>query len=206
MNILQINSSIRGAASASTSLATRLVERLRGAEHTSQLVVRDFGQNPHPILDEAALVAHGTPAESRTREQAARVAFDNERVAEIQNADVIVVSAPMYNFGISVQLKSWIDAIARAGVTFRYTANGPEGLLKGKKMYIVFARGGKYHDTPADTQTPYLRALFGLLGITDIEFIYAEGLNMGPEFQREAFESAHRHIDALTTQVVAEAA
>jgi FMN-dependent NADH-azoreductase len=206
MNILQINSSIRGDASVSTQLATRLVERIRVAEPTSDLVVHDFGKRPHPVLDEAALVAHFTPTENRTIEQAARVALDDARVAEIHKANVIVVSVPMYNFGISVQLKSWIDAIARAGVTFRYSVNGPEGLLKGKKMYIVFARGGKYHGTPADTQTPYLRAVFGLLGITDIEFIYAEGLNMGPDIQRDGLEFAHRQIDALTATVVAEAA
>jgi len=206
MNILQINSSIRGAASASTGLATRLVERLRVADPTSELVIRDFGKNPHPILDEAALIARFTPTESRTSEQTARLALDDKRVAEIQNADVIVVSAPMYNLGISVQLKSWIDAISRAGVTFRYTANGPEGLLKGKKMYVVFARGGKYHGTPADTQTPYLRAVFGLLGITDIEFINAEGLNMGPDFERDGLDSARRHIDVLTAPALAKAA
>src|SRR5689334_18803036 len=108
MNILQINSSIRGAASASTGLATRLVERLRVADPNSELVIRDLGKNPHPILDEAALIARFTPPESRTSEQAARLALDDERVAEIQKADVIVVSAPMYNLGVSVQLKSWI--------------------------------------------------------------------------------------------------
>jgi FMN-dependent NADH-azoreductase len=206
MNILQINSSIRGDASVSTQLATRLVERMHVAKPTSELVVRDFGKTPHPVLDEAAVVAHSTPATNRTIEQAARVALDDARVAELQVADVIVVSAPMYNFGISVQLKSWIDAIARAGVTFRYSVNGPEGLLKGKKMYIVFTRGGKYHGTPADTQTPYLRAVFGLLGITDIEFIHADGLNMGPEIQRNGLEFAHRQIDLLTAPAIAEAA
>jgi FMN-dependent NADH-azoreductase len=167
------------------------------------LVVRDLGKNPHPALDEAAITALFSPADKRSPEQVARVAIDDALIAEIQAADVVVLAAPMYNFGVSALLKNWIDAIARSGVTFRYTEKGPEGLLKGKRLYVVLARGGKYRDTPADTQVPYLRTVFGFLGITDIEFIYAEGLNMGPDVLSASIEWAASHIDALARTAIA---
>ena len=107
------------------------------------------------------------------------MALDDTLIAELKAADIVVLAVPMYNFGVPAQFKNWIDAIARAGVTFRYTANGPEGLVPGKKVYVVLTRGGIYRDTPSDTQVPYLRSFLGLLGMTDIVFIYAEGLNMG---------------------------
>jgi FMN-dependent NADH-azoreductase len=159
--------------------------------------LRDLAANPHPVLDEAALGALFTPAEQRTPEQAARVALDDALIAQVQSADAIVLGVPMYNFGVPVQLKTWIDAIARAGVTFRYTENGPEGLLKGKKVYVALARGGIYRDTPADSQVPYLKGVLGFLGMTDVEFIYAEGLAMGPESADKAFAAAEAAIGAV---------
>jgi FMN-dependent NADH-azoreductase len=152
MNILQINSSARRDASHSTRIATRIVERLRDADPEATVVVRDLDRTPHPTQDEAALGALFTPADRRTPEQAARVALDDALIAEIKAADTIVLGVPMYNFGVPAQLKNWIDAISRAGATFSYGANGPEGLLKGKKVYVALARGGKYRNTPADTQ------------------------------------------------------
>ena len=103
----------------------------------------------------------------------------------------------MYNFAISSQLKNWIDAIARAGVTFRYTENGPEGLLKGRKVFVACARGGRYRGTPADTQTPYLQTVLGFVGLTDVRFVYAEGLNMGEEAARQGFAEAEADIEAV---------
>jgi len=116
-------------------------------------------------------------------------------IGEVQAADVIVLGVPMYNFGVSAQLKNWIDAITRAQVTFRYTANGPEGLLKGKKVYVALTRGGLYRNTPADTQVPYLKTIFTFLGLTDVQFVYAEGLAMGPEAEQKALASAHEQIE-----------
>src|SRR5512134_2697327 len=121
MHVLQINSSARREGSHSTRLATRLVERLRDADPEATLTVRDLGQAPHPVLDEAALDALFTPLDKRTPEQAARVALDDALIAEIQAADFVVLGVPMYNFGVPAQLKNWIDAISRAGVTFRYS-------------------------------------------------------------------------------------
>ena len=193
MNILQINSSARREASHSTRLATRFVQRLREAGPESSLTVRDL--NDVPVLDEAALTALFTPADQRTPEQAARVARDDDLIAEMQAADVVVLGVPMYNFGVPAPLKNWIDAISRAGVTFRYSEKGPEGLLKGKKVYVALTRGGKYRNTPADTQVPYLQTVFTFLGLTDVQFVYAEGLALGPDAEGSAIASAHEQIE-----------
>lgn len=197
MKILQINSSARTEGSHSTKLANALVERLSATQSQAEVTVRDLGRTPHPMLDETALQALFTPAEQRTPEQAARVALDDALIAEIQLANVVVLGVPMYNFGVPTQLKSWIDAISRAQVTFRYTEQGPEGLLKGKKVYVVLTRGGLYRNTPTDTQTPYLKTLFGFLGMTDVQFMYAEGLAMGPEAEQAALESAQQQIEEV---------
>jgi FMN-dependent NADH-azoreductase len=195
MRILQINSSQRAGNSHSTRLAGRLVARLRAAHPDATVSVRDLGANPHPVLDEAALGALFTPAAQRTPEQSARVAQDDALIAQIEAADVVVLGVPMYNFGVPVQLKNWIDAISRAGVTFRYTANGPEGLLKGKKVYVALTRGGRYRDTPSDSQVPYLKTVLSFLGMTDVQFVYAEGLAMGAEAEEKALTDAHAQIE-----------
>ena len=196
MNILQINGSARREGANSTRVADSIVSRLRSGNPTATLVKRDLASDPHPALDESTLGALFTPVEQRTPEQAAVVARNDALIAEIQAADVIVLGVPMYNFGITTQLKSWIDAIARAGVTFRYTEKGPEGLLKSKKVYVGLARGGKYRGTDADTQVPYLKTVLGFLGITDVHFIYAEGLNMGPEAAAQGFAQAEADLAA----------
>ena len=195
MNILQINSSARIEGSHSTRLAHSIVERILADNPDAALNVRDLSRQPHPQLDEATLGALFTPPADRTPEQAARVALDDALIAEIQAADVVVLGVPMYNFGVSSQLKNWIDAITRAKVTFMYTANGPEGLLKGKKVYVALTRGGVYRNTPGDTQVPYLTTIFKFLGLTDVTFIYAEGLAMGAEAEQKALASAHAQID-----------
>ena len=200
MNILQINSSARswanGQGSQSTRLASELVEQLLAADPDASLTVRDLTAHPHPALDESALGALFTPAEARSAEQHARVALDQALIDEIKAADAIVIGVPMVNFGITSQLKNWIDAIAKAGVTFKYTESGPVGLIEGKKVYAVLTRGGVYRDQPHDTQVPYLRQTLGFLGITDIEFIYAEGLAMGPDAEAKALASARSEIAA----------
>lgn len=195
MNILQINSSPRQDASQSTRLANRVVLRLRDTDPEATVTVRDLGRLPHPELDEAALGALFTPADQRTTEQAARVAQDDALIAEIQAADIVVLGVPMYNFGVPAQLKNWIDAVTRAKVTFRYTATGPEGLLKGKEVYVALTRGGQYRNTPADTQVPYLKTVFTFLGLTDVHFVYAEGLSLGATTEQTAIASAYEQIE-----------
>ena len=195
MNILQIHSSARREASQSSRLANRIVERLRDAAPEASVTLRDLGRDPHPVLDEAALAALFTPQAQRTPEQAARVALDDALIEQVRAADVVVLGVPMYNFGVPAQLKNWIDAISRAGVTFRYTEQGPEGLLKGKKVYVALARGGVYRNTPADTQVPYLKTVLGFLGMTDVQFVYAEGLAMGEEAEKKGIAAAWEQIE-----------
>ncbi len=199
MNILQINSSVRGDASHSSRLADAVSKRLRAAHPQARFVLRDLMRTPHPALDESALQALFTPAEQRTPEQAARVALDDALIAEVQAADVLVLGVPMYNFGIPVQLKNWIDAIARAQVTFRYTENGPEGLLKGKKVYAVMARGGLHRGNGSDPQTPYLQRILSFLGMDDVHFIYAEGMAMGAEMEQKGLAEAEAEIATIAT-------
>jgi FMN-dependent NADH-azoreductase len=196
MNILQINASARRDGANSTRVADRIVARLRADNPDARLTLRDLAVTPHPVLDEAALGALFTPAAQRSADQAARVALDDALIAEIQAHDTLVLGVPMYNFGVPVQFKSWIDAIARSGVTFRYTASGPEGLLQGKKVYVALARGGLYRDTANDSQVPYLKSVLGFLGLTDVHFIYAEGLAMGPEAAANGFAQAEADLEA----------
>ena len=195
MNILQVNSSARREGSQSTLLANAIVAGLEAISPGATVTVRDLAHTPHPGLDDAALKALFTPVDQHTPEQAARVAQDDALIDEIRAADIVVLGVPMYNFGVSAQLKNWIDAVTRAQVTFQYTANGPEGLLNGKKVYVALTRGGKYRNTPTDTQVPYLKTVLGFLGMTDIEFVYAEGLAMGVEAANEAMASAHQQIE-----------
>ncbi len=197
MKLLQINSSARVQGAHSSQLANQLREKLLAQDPDVQVQIRDLAITPAAALDETTLHALFTPAAQRTAEQAARVALDDALIAEVQAADILVIGVPMYNFGISSQLKNWIDAISRAQVTFRYTAQGPEGLLTGKKVYVVLTRGGIYRNTPSDTQVPYLQGIFGFLGMRDVQFIYAEGLAMGPEAEQKALSSAHEQIDEV---------
>ncbi len=194
--ILQIKSAARSQGARSTLLSDELTAKLAQSNPGAKLVVRDLLANAQPHLDDAVLGAFFTPAEQRSAEQNALVAQSDALVEELKAADVVVIAAPLYNFGISSQLKTYFDWISRAGVTFRYTATGPEGLITGKKVYVVSARGGKYLGTPNDTQTPYLKTFLGFLGMTDVEFIYAEGLNMGPESEAAALASAREAIAA----------
>lgn len=196
MNILQINASARREAANSTRVADSITARLQATDPAASLTLRDLAVTPHPVLDEAALGALFTPAEKRSAEQAARVALDDALIAEVQAADAIVLGVPMYNFGVPVQLKNWIDAIARNGVTFRYTEQGPKGLLQGKTVYVALARGGRHRGTEADSQVPYLKTVLGFLGMKDVHFIYAEGLNMGPEAAARGFAQAEKDLAA----------
>jgi FMN-dependent NADH-azoreductase len=196
MNILQINSSLRAASSESNRVAANIVAKLRAANPTATVTVRDLGANPHPVLDEATLGALFTPVDQRTAAQAARVAQDDALIAEVQAADVVVIGAPMYNFGMPVQLKAWFDAIARAGVTFRYTESGPEGLLKNKQVYVATARGGIYPED-ADPQVPHIRMLLNFLGMTDSTFVYSSGQAMGPDAASKGQAEADAVVAAL---------
>ena len=192
MNILHVISSPRKAASYSIQLGNALVEELQAANPGSTVTVRDLTNKPFPHLEEVHLQSFFTPAENRTPEQQEAIRHSDEAIAEVMSADVIVVGAPLYNFGIPSTLKAWIDHISRAGITFRYTANGPEGLVKGKKVYVALSSGGVYSEGPMaayDFVAPYLKTFLGFLGMTDVEVARVEGTSV-PELKDGAMEKA----------------
>lgn len=195
--ILQINASIQLDASQSTRLADAIVARLQQAHPQAVVQRRDLGRAPVPALDAAALAALFTPEEARTPDQAARVAADDALIAELQAADVIVLGVPMYNFGMPAQLKAWLDAVTRARVTFRYTEQGPVGLLTGKRVYVAHARGGRYRGTALDHVTPQLDTHLGFIGLGDVRHVYAEGFAMGDEARAAGLADAARQLAAL---------
>ncbi|WP_047396915.1 FMN-dependent NADH-azoreductase [Chitinibacter sp. ZOR0017] len=197
MNILHLDSSILADHSVSRQLTREVVESIRLAESSVHVVYRDLAQ--HALqLDGALLAAKGTPAENRSAEQAAQVREAEAVMAEFLAADTLVIGAPMYNFSIPSQLKAWIDMISVAGVTFKYGANGPEGLAGGKRAVIVATAGGQHAGTPTGiAHVDYLRVLLGFLGITDIRVITAEGLAMGPDVRDPALAQARQQIGTL---------
>jgi FMN-dependent NADH-azoreductase len=159
--------------------------------------VRDLAANPVPHLDGARFQAFLSKPESRTAEQGSVLQYSDALIDELKRADTIVLGLPMYNFGIPSTLKAYFDHIARAGVTFKYTDKGSVGLLTGKKAYVFAARGGYYAGTPSDTQTAYVRHLLAFLGITDVEFVYAEGLAIDAASSEKALGSASQEIQRL---------
>lgn len=205
--VLVINSSANGAASVSGGLAARFVDRLRDSEPGLQVVLRDVGANPIPHLTAETVAAiKGTPASAS--EVSAR-SLSDALVAELQAADLIVIASPMYNFGISSTLKAWFDHVLRAGLTFRYTESGPEGLLKGKKAVVIESRGGLYSEGPAaamNAQEAHIRTLLGFAGIDDVTFVLAEKLAFGPEAAEASIEAAFERLDGFAQVELALAA
>lgn len=190
--ILHIISSPRGESSNSIQLSNDIVKKLQVANPDNQLAVRDLTNHPFPHLEEAQLAAFFTPEDSRTAAHKTAIAHSDEAVKELFDADYIVIGVPFYNFSIPSTLKAWIDHIARAGVTFRYSEKGPEGLVKGKKVYLAIATGAIYSEGPYkafDFAEPYLRAVLGFIGITDIITYRAEGLSI-PGIKETAMEKA----------------
>lgn len=195
--LLKINASLFSSHGQSSQLTERFVTTWLDNHAGASVVTRDLAAEPVPHLDGARFMSFLAKPEERSAEQQAVVAFSDALIAEVQNADVIVIGLPMYNFGVPSTLKAYFDHIARAGVTFKYTATGPEGLLTGKKAYILAARGGMYAGTPKDSQTTYVRDFLAFLGITDVEFVYAEGLNMGDDSKTAALAAAHDQLAEL---------
>lgn len=191
--LLQITSSITGDNSHSKRLSQQFIERWQAENPDGKVVVRDLTQHS-PHLDGARFQAFFTPAEERTPEQQAAVDYSDQLIAELRAADVIVIGVPFYNFGIPSTLKAWFDHIARAGVTFRYTANGPEGLLPNVPVYLINARGGHYAGGPADWQ---VNTFLNFVGLTQIHTVSAEGLALGEESVNQAVAQANTEIAAI---------
>lgn len=196
-SLLQLNTSLFSTGGQSSQLADRFVAAWRANNPQADVIVRDLAGDPLPHLDAERFLAFIAAAEERTPRQQALVAESDALIDELRRAEVIVLGLPMYNYGIPSTLKAYFDHIARAGVTFRYTATGPEGLLSGKKVYVFAARGGIYVGTPRDSQTTYVRDFLGLIGITDVEFVYAEGLNLGEPSKHAALAGAHERLQQL---------
>ncbi len=196
--VLVIKSSLMGEASNSNELVEQFLEQWRDAHGSDHITVRDFSKDPIPHLTRREFMAFVTPEDQRSAEQREAVKLSDELTAEFLAAEVLVLGVPMYNFGIPSTLKAWIDRIARVGKTFRYTADGPVGLVGDKKVFVMGARGGFYLDTPNDTQTPYLKSIFRLFGLDDVTFIVAEGLNIDEEHKARAMREAKDRISSLS--------
>ncbi|MBY0242676.1 MAG: FMN-dependent NADH-azoreductase [Burkholderiaceae bacterium] len=199
-NVLYINSSVRSSGSLSRQLSAEFIAKWQAAHPSDAIVERDLASNPVPHLTEQMMGAFFTPAEQRNAEQAFVVKTSDTLVAELQAADVVVIGAPMYNFSVSSGLKAWIDHVARAGVTFKYGENGPVGLLTGKKVIVFTASGGVYSAGPAaafDHLASYLRAVLGFLGMTDVQFVQAEGVAMGEQALADTLAKSRSAIDEL---------
>ncbi len=197
MKLLQINASLFSEAGQSSLLAEHFVAARKAADPALAVVVRDLARQLVPHLTAERFQAFLSQPEERTAEQAAILAESNALIGELVAADMIVIGLPMYNFGVPSTLKAYFDHVARAGVTFRYTATGPVGLLTGKKAYVLATRGGSYADAPDDMQTAYVRQFLAFLGITDVEFVYAESLAIGETQKLASLASAVAAIDRI---------
>lgn len=191
--VLHLTSSIFGDDGASSRLADEFLARLPAA----RVIRRDLARDPVPHLDAARFGAFLAKPESRSPAQQAVLDYSDGLIAELQRADTIVLGLPMYNFGLPSQLKAYFDHVARAGVTFKYTDKGALGLLTGKKAYVFAARGGLYQGTPRDTQTAYVRDFLAFLGITDVEFVYAEGLAISEASKARSLGAARNALREL---------
>jgi FMN-dependent NADH-azoreductase len=200
-NVLIVDSAATGDLSVSRKLTTEFAEQVQRRHPGARLVRRDVGREIIPHLTEATVSAirslPNTPAGEATR------GLSDQLIAELMAADVIVIGAPMYNFGMASTLKTWFDHVLRAGTTFRYTAEGPEGLVKGKRAIVIETRAGLYSEGPAavmDHQEPHIRTLLGFMGITDVSYVRAEKLAFGPEAASQAVAEAIAQLDDLAAR------
>lgn len=201
--LLYINSSARSEGSVSRELSAEFVKRWQAANPTGTVIERNLTVTPIPHLDEKSLGAFFTPAEQRTAQQAEIIRLSDGLVDELLAAEVVVIAAPMYNFSVTSTLKAWIDHVLRVGRTFKYTENGPVGLVPADKRVLVFtARGGIYSQGAAksmDFHETYLRGVLGFIGITKPEFVHTEGLAMGPEAAAKAIDQTRSAIEGLVS-------
>jgi FMN-dependent NADH-azoreductase len=202
--LLKIQASIYGNQGQSSQLADRFVQQWLANNPDGRVITRDLNTPAIPHLTAESFKAFATSPAERTPQQQSAVDYSDGLIAELQSADVIALAVPMYNFSVPSTVRAYFDHIGRVGVTFRYTANGPEGLIKGKKAYVFLTRGGAYAGS-TDTQTPYLQQFLGFIGITDVEFIYAQGLSMGEEVREKSLTAA-RHSIAKLAEFVSAAA
>lgn len=196
-NLLYVRCSLFGEDGESSRLATRLVQRFQRAHPDAAMILRDVQQPPLPHLDAATFHAFAQAPDELTHEDRDRLHLSDRLIAELAGASDLLIALPLYNFSIPSAFKAWIDHVTRARSTFRYTERGAEGMLGNiERCWVITARGGVYHDTPNDTQTPYLKLMLGFLGIAPPTFVYAEGLAR-PNLRDTALEAARRAVDEL---------
>ena len=193
-NVLVIKTSIRGDEGNSSKLVDKMVQTWADHHPQHSFTTRDLNQSGIPHLSAAAYAAMPLDVAQRSTAQHAEMALSDMLTSEFLAADVIILGMPMYNFHVPSAFKAYIDHIARLGLTFRYTASGPVGLAGDKQVIILMARGGIYRDTPNDTQTPYLKAIFAFMGISKVSFIAAEGLNISADRYEAGMQSAKKQI------------
>jgi FMN-dependent NADH-azoreductase len=192
-NILHVSASVNGENSNSRQIALKLIDRIKAADPSAKVVERNTNDAEVAALTGETVGAYYTPAEDRSDAQKEVIAASDKMVAELLDADILVIGAPMYNFSVPSTLKAWVDLIARVGVTFNYTENGPVGLVEGKKAYIVAATGGVPVNSPADFATPYMKQVLSFIGISDVEVIEASGFGVNAE---EAMAKAIANVEA----------
>ena len=200
MKILQIQSSVFLGDGQSSRLADQFVADLAAQHPGAQVVRRDLVTDPVPHLDANRVAAFFAKPAERTADQQAVVAYSDALIRELRSADVLVLGLPMYNFGVPSQLKAWFDHVARAGETFKYTDKGSVGLVTGKKAYVFAARGGFYEGTANDWQTKFVRHFLGFIGITDVEFVYAEGLAIDEATRNNSIAAAQSQARRLARE------
>ena len=202
-NVLIINSSINSQSSVSTQLTSFFVQQL-SAKESFKIISRDVGANPPAHLDEDIFSAFIGASEADTKEQKEAVNLSNELIAEFQLADIVIVGAPMYNFSIPSGLKSYFDYILRNGITFKYTENGPIGLLENKKVFIITATGGNYsldYMQPLDFLSPYLKQLFSFMGLNDLHTIATPGIALGEDVAAESIAASKQEIVEISKEL-----
>lgn len=195
--LLQITTSIFADQGESSQLASHYARHWLERHPEGSVVTRDLGDGSLPHLTAERFQAFLTPEDERDETQQQHALASQQLIDELANADEVVIGLPMYNLGIPSGFKAWFDHIGRAGVTFRYTENGPQGLLADRPVTVLAARGGMYAGTEKDSQTLHVKHFFGLIGITSVQFVYAEGLNMGPEQKEKALNDAAEAIHRL---------
>jgi FMN-dependent NADH-azoreductase len=195
-NVLVVTASLNGVSGNSVKLAEQFIEKLNAKnEHIVEKL--DLANEDLPHLSQSEMAAWGVDEEARNEQEASLASISDGYISRVKQADLIVLALPMYNFDSPSVVKAFFDRLARAGVTFSYSENGPVGLIEDKKVVVIFARGGAYQGTLMDTQTPYIKNFLGFLGIKDVEFTYAEGLAMGEDKSKAAFSKINEDFSEL---------
>jgi len=195
--LLHIRSSLFGDQGHSAVLAQSFIKEWQQTHANAEIITRDLTADPLPVLDANVVNALMSRPDSRSPRQQEVIDIADQLLTEVRSADQLLIGVPMYNFGIPVQLKAWFDLLARSDVTFKYTEEGPVGLLENKPVVLVATRGGQYRDTEQDYQIPFVKQFLGFIGLTNVQTVYAEGLNMGADSQSQSLSAARVELSAI---------